>query len=52
MPIFPYYDFAHNHACMIICKNNDYSLIFNMLFFKISKCDRYHVFIFEKISQI
>lgn len=34
MPIFPYYDFAHNHAGMIICKNNDYSLIFSMLFFE------------------
>ena len=34
MPIFPYYDFAHNHACMIICKINDYSLIFGILFFE------------------
>jgi len=33
MPIFPHYDFAHNHAGMITCKNNDYSLIFSMLFF-------------------
>lgn len=34
MPIFPYYDFAHNHVCMIICKINDYSLIFGILFFE------------------
>lgn len=27
------HNFAHNHADMIMCIDNDYLLIFNMLFF-------------------
>ena len=45
-----YIIFAHNHADMIMCIDNDYLLIFSMLFFESANVID-AVCIFEKISQ-